>query len=96
MLQEKIIHRLQRTGIDELQSIESLNELDGDYINLTCTWPNGAVGKILDDTKKYYGTQVCQRGSGKCYGIAADETQIAVFLYGDGGKDAQLVMWLAL
>jgi hypothetical protein len=31
-----------------------------------------------------------------CYGIAADEHQSAVFTYGCGGRDAELVMWLKL
>jgi len=96
LLQNKIINRLHLSGIEELKSVTSLNELDGDYINLECRWPNGATGKILDDKKKYYGIQVERPGSDKCYGIAADEHQIAVFTYGCGGSDAELVMWLKL
>lgn len=91
-----IIDRLQCLGIEELKSVASLNELKGDYINLQCRWPNGATGKILDDNKKYYGIQVEREGSDRCYGVAADEKQIAVFTYGCGGKDAELVMWMKL
>lgn len=96
MLQDKIISRLHSLGIDELKSVASLNELDGNYINLECQWPNGASGKILHDGRRYYGTQVERIGSDRCYGIAADENQIAVFTYGCGGKDAELVAWLKL
>lgn len=96
MIQTKIINRLHSSGIEELKSVVSLNELDGYYINLECRWPNGAIGKILDDKKKYYGIQLERPGSDKCYGIAADENQIAVFTYGCGGSDAELVMWLRL
>ncbi len=92
----KIIDRLHRLGIEELKTITSLNELNGDYINLECRWPNGATGKILDDHKKYYAIQVERAGSDRCYGIAADENQIAVFTYGCCGKDAELVLWLKL
>lgn len=91
-----ILERLHRLGIDELKSVTSLHELDGRDINLECRWPNGATGRILDDTKKYYGTQVEGPGSERCHGIAADEHQIAVFTYGCGGSDAELVLWLKL
>lgn len=96
MIKKKIIDRLHSTGIEELRSIASLNELDGDYINIECKWPNGTTGKILDDNRKYYGIQVERQGSDRCYGVATDENQIAVFTYGCGGSDAELVLWLKL
>jgi hypothetical protein len=92
----KIIDRLHNCGIEELKSVALLKELNGDTINLECRWPNGAVGKILDDKKRYYATQVERAGSDRCFGIAADEHQIAVFTYGCGGKDAELVLWIRL
>lgn len=96
MVKEKILDRLRSSGIEELKSLASLNELDGGFINLECKWPNGVTGKILDDQKKYYATQVECHGSDRCYGIAADENQIAVFAYGCRGRDAELVMWIKL
>jgi len=96
MLQDKIIARLHSLGIEELKAVVSLTELNGDYINLESRLPNGTLGKILDDTKKYYATQIERPGSDKCYGVAADENQIAVFLYGCGGRDSELVLWLKL
>ena len=96
MIQQKIINRLHTLGIEELKSVQSLNELNGDFINIECMWTNGTVGQILDDNRKYYGTQVERPGSERCYGVAADEHQIAVFEYGCEGKDAELVMWLKM
>lgn len=96
MTPEKIIERLRTAGIEELKAVASLNELPGDYINLECKWPNGATGKILDDRKKYYAIQVERPGSDRCYGVAADENQIAVYSYGCGGREAELVMWIRL
>ena len=95
-LERKIIERLHRLGIEELKTVEKLNELKGDFINLECRWPNGATGKILDDTKSYLAAQVERPGQERCYGVAADEQQIAVFEYGCGGRDAELVVWLKL
>lgn len=96
MLQEKIIKRLHSLGIEELKSVVSLTELNGVYINLESRLPNGSTGKILDDNKKYFATQIERPGSDKCYGVAADENQIAVFLYGCDGRDSELVLWLKL
>jgi len=93
ILQKKVIDRLHSLGIEELKSVVSLNEVNGDYINLECRLPNGSTGKILDDNKIYLAVQVERPGNDKCYGIAADENQIAVFTYGCGGRDAELVMW---
>lgn len=89
-----ILQRLYALGIAELTTIRSLNLLNGDYINLECRLPNGAAGKLLDDDKTYYAAQVEKIGSGRCYGVAADEQQIAVYEYGCSGTDAVLVAWV--
>ena len=44
------------------------------------------------DDKTYYATQVERIGSDRCYGVAADEQQIAVYEYGSNGTDAVLVV----
>lgn len=93
---KKIIQRLQCLGIPELSNITTLNELNGDYINLECKLPNGIKGKILDDNKKYYGIQVEKNNSNRCYGIAADNNQLAVFEYECNGSDAELIVWVKL
>ena len=91
MIMKEIIARIKTLGIPELTTVEELNELNGDYINLESLLPNGETGKILDDSKKYWATQVEIPGSEKCYGIAADERMIAVYRYGCGGADSELV-----
>ncbi|MDR2147928.1 MAG: hypothetical protein LBE91_15860 [Tannerella sp.] len=95
-MKEKILKRLHELGIEELKTVDSLNELDGCYINLECKLPNGKTGRLLEDRKKYWGNQVCQTGTDKCYGIASNENQIAVYLYGNNGVDAELVAWIKL
>ncbi len=93
MTTDKIIARLKTLGIPEFTGVEELDELNGDYINLESVLPNGEIGKILDDNKKYWATQVEIPGSEKCYGIAANERMIAVYRYGCGGSDSELVLW---
>ncbi len=91
---EKILDRLQRLGIPELAALHALNVLPGSYINLECRLPNGATGKILDDGRTYYAAQAEKPGCDRCYGVAADAEQIAVYEYGCNGADAVLVAWL--
>lgn len=93
---ERILNRLRTLGIEELASLDNLNELSGDYINLECRLPNGKTEKLLDDSKKYFANQVEQANSDKCYGIASDGEQIAVYQYGCNGADAELVAWVKL
>ncbi len=89
-----ILQRLHALGIPELTAVQTLNLLNGDYINLECRLPNGATGKLLDDGKTYYATQVEKIGGDRCYGVAADEQQIAVYEYGCDGTDAVLAAWV--
>lgn len=93
-MKETIIARLKMLGIPELEGVDELKELNGDYINLESVLPNGQTGKVLDDNKRYWATQVEIPGSEKCYGVAADASMIAVFRYGCQGKDSELVAWV--
>ena len=95
MVQDKIIARLKTLGINQLESVETLSFLDGDYLNNETLLPNGTLAKILDDGKKYWACEVCA-GDDRCFGVAADDTQIAVFSYLEGGKDCTLVAWIKL
>ncbi|MDD4538551.1 MAG: hypothetical protein PHT80_06010 [Lentisphaeria bacterium] len=93
---EKILRRLHSLGIAELTTVQALNDLPGSYINLECRLPNGQTAKILDDTKTYLAIQVERTGNERCYGVAADDAQIAVYEYGCNGADAILVAWVRL
>ncbi len=95
-MEEKILRRLHTLGIDELRGVRALQALRGDYINLECRLPNGATGKLLDDGKTYLAAQAERPGSERCYGVAADEGQLAVYEYGCEGADAILVAWVTL
>lgn len=96
MTQGKILERLHSLGIPALLEVDTLHELNGGYINLECRLPNGKMGKLLNDSGKYFANQVCKKGSDRCYGIAADENQLAVYEYGCEGADAVLVAWVRL
>ena len=90
-MQEQLLAEIKKLGIKEFEKINSLNLLDGSYLNLEVELPNGTKAKLLDDNKKYYANQVDIACSDKCYGVAADEDFIIVYRYGCDGADAELV-----
>ena len=94
MSEKEIINRLHNLGIEELRTIQTLNVLSGDYVNNMCKCPNGTKNKLLDDNSTYLCAQVEIEGSERCYGVAADEHQIAVFSYGCNGTECELEIWL--
>ncbi len=95
-MKKKFLLEFNKLGIEGIDKITELHELKGDFINLKCRLPNGQTAKILDDNKMYYGAEICKKNSQRCYGLASDSTQIAVFEYGNGGSDAELVIWKRL
>ena len=55
--------------------------------------PSGQTVKLWDDNKLYYWAELCKKNSERCYGLAADETHLLVCEYGDGGSDAEIVVF---
>lgn len=96
MTEQEVLSRLHTLGIPELLKIQSLNKLNGDYINLLCELPNGEFAKILDDNCTYFANQIDKTSDDRCYGVASDGEQLAVYEYGCNGVDAKLVAWVRL
>lgn len=90
-MKERILTEIKNLGIKEFEKLNSLNLLDGNYLNLEIELPNGDRAKLLDDNKKYYANQIDIENSDKCYGVAADESFIVVYKYGCDGADAELI-----
>ena len=90
---EKLIAAFRSLGIEEMQQVSELYALKGSFINLEYSLPSGQKVKFWDDNKIYLGSQLHKKGSDRCYGIAADETYLLVSEYGDGGTDAEIVVW---
>ena len=90
-MKEHLLTEIQKLGIKEFDKLNSLNLLDGSYLNLEVELPNGIKAKLLDNNKKYYANQIDIENSDKCYGVAADEDFIIVYKYGCDGADAELI-----
>lgn len=95
-MKDVILQKIHELPISVLREITALHELPGSYLNLECTLPNRKKARVLEDDRTYYAAQVEVPGNPRCYGVAADETQIAVFTYGCNGADAELVLWMRL
>ena len=88
-LKAALIAAFRALDIPELEEVTDLNALRGSFINI----PSGQAVRLWDDNQIYLGSQLHKRGSDRCYGIAADETYLAVSEYGENGADAQLVVF---
>lgn len=92
-LKEALIAEFNALGIEDMAKVTDLNALKGSYINLEYTLPSGQAAKLLDDEKIYLGNQICKQDSDRCYGLAADEDHLLVCEYGDGGADAEIILF---
>ena len=96
IMEDFLLRQFNALELEGAPRVIELHQLKGDFINLLCRLPNGKTAKLLDDDKMYYGAELCKKGSERCYGLAADETQLLVYEYGEGGKDAELLVWKKL
>ena len=92
-LKAALIAAFRALDIPELEERTDLNALRGSLINIPHTLPSGQTVKLWDDDRIYLGSQIHKKGSGRCYGVAADETYLAVSEYGGNGADAEIVVF---
>ena len=90
---EKLIEKFNELNIKGMPKLSKLYGHKGDFVNFQCKLPNGQTAKILDDNKMYYIAELPKENSDRCIGLVTDKKQLVVFEYGEGGKDAELVIW---
>lgn len=90
---EQLIKEFNALGIPDMEEVTELYLHKGQFINLDDTLPCGQVVKFWDDNKTYYGNQLEKKGSHRCYGLAADEKYLMGCEYGDGGSNAEIVVY---
>lgn len=84
-----MISEFNALGIRNL-TVQDLNLLNGFFVNLEYTLPNGQRVKLLKDYDIYLGNQIEIPGSDRCYGLAADDRMLLVCEYGCGGETRRL------
>ncbi len=92
-LKDPLIAAFNALGIPDMPEVTDLNMLLGSFVNLEYTLPNGQAVKLLEDEKCYFGNQLEKRGSSRCYGIVANESHLLVSEYGEGGSDAEIILY---
>ena len=92
MEKEALIHEFNSLGIKDMEQVIELYPLKGDFINLEYHLPSGQAIKIWEDEQIYYGAELCKKGSHRCYGLVASDCHLLVCEYGDGGKEAEIVI----
>ena len=82
-LKEQLIREFNDLHIPHMGRVTDLNAL-----------PGGQKVKFWEDGRVYLGNQLCKHdGSGRCFGLTADENWLLVCEYGDNGSDPELVVY---
>lgn len=92
-LKEELIAEFNALGIEDMEEVKSLNALSGAFVNVAYKLPGGQEIRFWDDSRIYLGNQICKKGSDRCYGLTADENYLLVCEYGEGGSDAEIVVY---
>ena len=92
-MREQLINEFNKLGISDMEEVKELHEGKGDFVNLDFPLPCGKLVKLWDNDKTYYINQLEKKGSTRCYGLTADERYLLVCEYGDGGSDAEIVVF---
>lgn len=92
-LKEQLMDEFNALGIEDMEKVTSLNALSGAYINLQYTLPSGQKIRFWDDDRIYLGNQIDKKNSSRCYGLTADENYLLVCEYGEGGSDAEIIVY---
>ena len=93
-LKEQLIKEFNELHIPGMDRVTDLNALPGSYINLEYTLESGQKIKFWEDGRVYLGNQLCKHdGSGRCFGLTADENWLLVCEYGDNGSDPEIVVY---
>lgn len=48
-MEQFLLEKIKKLGIKEFENFNSLNLMDGNYLNIECILPNGDKAKILDN-----------------------------------------------
>ncbi|MDD2955342.1 MAG: DUF3795 domain-containing protein [Oscillospiraceae bacterium] len=92
-LRKQLLEEMSALDIPDLPEITRLYSLRGAFVNLEYPLPDGRRIKLLEDDKVYLGTQVPKQGSGRFYGLVADEEHLLVCEYSGQGDSPEIVLY---
>lgn len=90
----QIIDEFNGLKIPGMPIVTDLYALNGDFVNLEYTLPNGKAVKYLDDSGIYLGNQLeCEFDKSRCFGIIAGMDFLLICTYGENGTNPELLMY---
>ena len=92
-MEERLMQAFNELNIADMGEVTELHRAKGNFVNLRFPLPSGQAVTLWDDNKTYYINQLEKRGSTRCYGLTADDHYLLVCEYGDGGSDAEIVVF---
>ena len=89
----QLLEEINGLHVPGLPTVEKLNALVGQYVNLAYPLPGGTCAKFLDDQTTYLGSQLEGAPGGRCFGVLASADFILICTYGEGGADPELILY---
>lgn len=89
---QQLINECNALGLPGLQ-VSDMHLMMGQLVDLTYPLPNGTSANLLRPNRVYFVNQLPSPDSGRCYGIAADETMLLVCTYGAEGREPELLLF---
>ena len=97
LFKNQLINEINNLDIPGMPKINELTPLNGTFVNLTYTLPNGQNVQLLDDNEIYLGTQVESEFNNetqiRCFGILANLNFILISEYGPNGDNPELIIY---
>ena len=97
LFKNQLIDEINEITISGMPKIKELVPLNGSFVNLSYTLPNGNSASFLENDEIYLGTQVeSEFNDGniiRCFGVLANMDFILISEYGPNGENPELIIY---
>ena len=97
LFKNQLIDEINEIAISGMPKIKELVPLNGSFVNLSYTLPNGNSASFLENDEIYLGTQVeSEFNDGniiRCFGVLANMDFILISEYGQNGENPELIIY---
>ena len=97
LFKNQLIDEINEIAISGMPKIKELVSLNGSFVNLSYTLPNGNSASFLENDEIYLGTQVESEFNDeniiRCFGVLANMDFILISEYGQNGENPELIIY---
>ena len=97
LFKNQLIDEINEITISGMPKIKELVPLNGSFVNLSYTLPNGNSASFLENDEIYLGTQVESEFNDeniiRCFGVLANMDFILISEYGQNGENPELIIY---